>query len=82
MKASIDPRYLRQTTAQHYLSCSEACLKRLIKDGYITPKYIPTDKQPRIDREEIDQLMKGKDKDATKILSADAIVDEFLEQMD
>ena len=82
MASAVDlrwPRWLKQSTAQAYANCSKDCMDRWIKYGYITPKDIPMESKPRIDREEIDKLMKGKDNQTLKDLSADAKVDKFLE---
>ncbi len=74
----IQPRYLKRSTAQVYMNCSSACLDRLIKDSYLTLKFIPTDSKPRIDREEIDKLMDGMDIEELSRLSADDMVDAFV----
>lgn len=74
----IVPRYLRFSTARQYMNCSKDSLDRLVNGNYLKPKYIPPNDEPRIDREEIDALMKGRDLEAITILSADTIVDDFL----
>ncbi|WP_179188685.1 hypothetical protein [Kiloniella majae] len=50
----------------------------MIKDSYLTLKFIPTDSKPRIDREEIDKLMDGMDIEELSRLSADDMVDAFV----